>query len=549
MRWKAFLSPRPVTFHDGRMNPETDKANREIIDRLMQIPSPTLRDVSLAKIKIAGKYRLSAVPSNSELIRCLKPEEQGKMLKVLKRKLVRIASGIAVIAVMAKPWPCPHKEPCAYCPGGPSKGAPQSYTGHEPASMRGLQNNFDPYRQVRHRIEQLEAIGHVVDKVELIVMGGTFPAMPSDYQAHFIQRCLDAMTGRPSSCLEEAKSLAETSLIRNVGITVETRPDWAKEANVDRMLSMGVTRVEIGVQNIYDDIYERVNRGHTLKDVVEATRILKDCGLKVVYHMMPGLPGSSLERDLEAFKRIFADPLFKPDMLKIYPCLVIEGTKLYQWWKEGNYKPYTTDEAASLVAEIKKIVPEWIRIMRVQRDIPAYLITDGVKRSNLRELALDRLKEQGMRCRCIRCREAGHRWLKDGVKPDPENVQIRTTAYEASEGTELFISAEDLANDVLVGYVRLRLPSEKAYRPEISGANAVLIRELRVLGPLVPVGKHLRDAYQHKGLGALLLEKAEESSIERGAEKMLVTSALGTKRYYRRFGYTYDGPYMSKMLK
>ncbi|MEM2914459.1 MAG: tRNA uridine(34) 5-carboxymethylaminomethyl modification radical SAM/GNAT enzyme Elp3, partial [Candidatus Bathyarchaeia archaeon] len=241
------------------------------------------------------------------------------------------------VAVMTKPFPCPQKEACAYCPGGPLKGVPQSYTGHEPASMRGIQSNFDPYMQVKQRIIQLEAIGHAVDKVELIVMGGTFLGTAVTYQEYFIQRCLDAINDSISQSLEEAKKKAETSRIRNVGITVETRPDWSKETHVDHMLAMGVTRVEIGVQNIYDDIYEIVNRGHTIEDVIEATRILKDSGLKIVYHMMPGLPGSNFERDLEGFRRIFSDPCFKPDMLKIYPCLVIKDTKIYDWWRRGVY--------------------------------------------------------------------------------------------------------------------------------------------------------------------------------------------------------------------
>ncbi|MCD6469630.1 tRNA uridine(34) 5-carboxymethylaminomethyl modification radical SAM/GNAT enzyme Elp3 [Candidatus Bathyarchaeota archaeon] len=521
---------------------------REIIKYLMSIPNPSLKDVNVAKIRIAEKYGLSTIPSNSELIHCLKPEEKRRLLKVLRRKTVRTISGVTIVAAMTKPWPCPRKEPCAYCPGGPSYGVPQSYTGHEPAAMRGLQHDFDPYRQVKHRIKQLEAIGHTVDKVELIIMGGTFPAMPIDYQEYFIKECLDAITDVRSSSLEEAKRNAEVSRIRNVGITVETRPDWCKEPHVDRMLSFGVTRVELGVQNIYDDIYALVNRGHTVKDVIEATRILKDSGLKVVYHMMPGLPGSDFDRDLEAFRRIFSDPMFRPDMLKIYPCLVIKGTKLYDWWIKGLYRPYTTEEAAELIAEIKKMVPEWIRIMRIQRDIPAYLIEAGVKMSNLREIALKKLRAKGMRCRCIRCREVGHRWLKDHVKPDPENIKVLVRDYEASEGKEFFISVEDPINDVLIGYLRLRIPSSKAHRPEIANKKASIIRELRVLGPLVPVGKRSSEEYQHKGCGKLLLKKAEEISVEQDCKKILVTSALGTKRYYMRFGYSYDGPYMSKNL-
>jgi len=521
---------------------------REIIEYLMSIPNPSPRDVNVAKTRIAERYGLKEIPSNSEIIKQLKPEERGKLLKILKRKLVRSISGVTIIAVMTKPWPCPKEEPCAYCPGGPAFGSPQSYTGHEPAAMRGLQHGFDPYEQVRHRIEQLEAIGHIVDKVELIIMGGTFLSMPADYQEHFVQKCLDAITGFPSKSLREAKKNAEVSRIKNAGITIETRPDWCKKPHVDKMLSYGATRVEIGVQNIYDDIYRLVNRGHTVEDVIEATRIIKDSGLKIVYHMMPGLPGSNFDRDLEAFKRIFSDPRFRPDMLKIYPCLVIKGTKVYDWWVKGLYRPYTTEEAIKLIAEVKKIIPEWVRIMRIQRDVPAYLIEAGVKKSNLRELVLERLKEEGLRCRCIRCREVGHRWQKDHIKLEERNLRVLTRRYKASEGEEIFISLEDPVNDVLVGYLRVRLPSDKAHRPEIAGKNASLIRELRVLGPLVPVGRKAIEEYQHKGYGKLLLKGAEEISREYGCRKILVTSALGTKRYYMRFGYRYDGPYMSKKL-
>jgi len=525
------------------------EAYREIIQRLMKISNPTKDDINFIKVKVAGKHDLGKVPSNSELIRHLKPDEKDKLLPFLRRKIVRTISGVTVVAVMTKPWPCPQKNPCAYCPGGPPYGVPQSYTGHEPATMRGLQSGFDPYEQVRNRIEQLKAIGHMVDKVELVIMGGTFPGMPLDYQEHFVKRCLDAVAEKKTRYLEEAKKLADTSRTRNVGITVETRPDWAKEKQVDQMLSMGVTRVELGVQNVYDDIYELVERGHSVLDVVEATRILKDAGLKVAYHLMPGLPGSSFERDLEGFRRIFTDSRFKPDMIKIYPCLVLKGTKAYDWWRRGEYRPYTTEEAAQLILEVKKTVPPWIRIMRVQRDIPAYLIEAGVNRSNLRQLVLQRLREEGVRCRCIRCREVGHRWLKDKVKPDPNSIEIRTIKEKASEGDEVFISAEDLVNDVLVGYLRLRVPSEKAHRPEIVSETTGIVRELHVYGPLVPVGRHLAKAWQHKGYGGTLLSEAERISLEDyDRRKVVVTSALGTKQYYKRFGYNYEGPYVSKLL-
>ncbi|MCD6431944.1 tRNA uridine(34) 5-carboxymethylaminomethyl modification radical SAM/GNAT enzyme Elp3 [Candidatus Bathyarchaeota archaeon] len=523
---------------------------REVIESLMNLPSPSRDDVNRAKMRIAAKYRLGKVPSNSELIPLLKPDEKSKLLPLLRRKTTRTISGITVVAVMTKPYPCPQPEPCAYCPGGPPFGVPQSYTGFEPAAMRGLQNEFDPYLQVKNRIAQLKAIGHDVDKIELIVMGGTFPATPLSYQERFIQRCLDAITDTDSSSLEEAKRNAEKSRIRNVGITVETRPDWAKETHVDHMLSMGVTRVELGVQNPDDEIYRLVGRKHSVQDVIDATRIMKDAGLKIVYHLMPGLPGSNPEKDLQAFKEIFTNPAFKPDMIKIYPCLVLKGTKAYEWYVKGLYKPYTNEEAANLIVEVKKLVPPWVRIMRVQRDIPAPLIIAGVKQSNLRQLVQQRLKEQGLRCRCIRCREVGHRMLIDKVKPNPERVKILTTKYKASEGEEIFISAEDTENDVLIGYLRLRIPSEKAHRPEVKGQPCSIVRELHVYGLLVPVGKHLTNAWQHKGYGSILLSEAERVSREDyNLKKILVISALGTKQYYMRFGYNYDGPYMSKKLE
>jgi elongator complex protein 3 len=527
-----------------------DNAAREIINALMLLPSPTHDDVNRVKTQVAAKHQLERIHSNAEIINALKPKERLRLLQVLRRKTTRTISGVTVIAVMTKPQPCPQPEPCAYCPGGPAQGVPQSYTGYEPAAMRGSQNSYDPYLQVESRIEQLTAIGHRVDKVELIVMGGTFPATPPEYQAWFIQRSLDAITGEKSADLEEAKAHAETSRIRNVGITVETRPDWCKEPHVDAMLDMGVTRVEIGVQNPSNAIYRLAGRKHTVADVTEATRIAKDAGLKIVYHLMPGMPGSNPARDLAAFKQVFTDPAFKPDMIKIYPCLVMANTKAHDWYREGVYRPYSTEEATNLIAEVKKRLPSWVRVMRVQRDIPAGLIAAGVKKSNLRQLVQQKLAEHGDRCTCIRCREVGHRMAVDSVTPDLDKVQILTTCYEASEGEEIFISAEDPENNVLIGYLRLRVPSAKAHRPEIKAAPSAIVRELHVYGPLVPVGKHSTKAWQHKGYGAILLSEAERiARDDYDLRKLLVISALGTKQYYMRFGYEHDGVYVSKMLE
>ena len=523
---------------------------REIIDSLMSILRPTYDDVNRVKMRIAAKHQLKKVPSNSELIGLLGNKEREKLLPILKRKVTRTISGVTIVAVMTKPSPCPQSEPCAYCPGGPSVGAPQSYTGYEPAAMRGLQNNFNPYPQVTSRIRQLQAIGHTVDKVELIIMGGTFPATPLKYQRWFVKRCLDAITDKKSASLTEAKKNAETSETRNVGITLETRPDWAKEKHVNRMLDMGVTRVEMGVQNPDDAIYRLVGRKHTVLDVTEATRIMKDAGLKIVYHLMPGLPGSSPQKDLEGFKRVFSDSVFRPDMIKIYPCLVVKNTKIYRAYAKGKYKPYGTEEATDLTVEFKKIVPSWVRIMRIQRDIPAPLIVAGVKHSNLRQLVQQKLEAQNISCRCIRCREVGHRMQTANLRLAPSKVRILTTSYSASEGTEIFISAEEPESDTLIGYLRLRIPSEKASRPEIKAAPCSLVRELHVYGSLVPVGMHISRAWQHKGYGETLLVEAERITREGyNLKKILVISALGTKQYYKRFGYDYDGVYMSKALE
>jgi elongator complex protein 3 len=525
-----------------------EKAAREIINELLIQSSPTSETLHKIKTNVASKLKLDHTPSNAEIIRYLKPKEKSRLLKILKRKAIRSISGVSVIAIMTQPHSCPQTDPCAYCPGGPTQGAPQSYTGYEPAAMRGIQNNYDPYSQVKARIKQLEAIGHSVDKIELIIMGGTFPSTPIDYQKNFVQRALDAITDLPSKTLNEAKKNAENSFRRNVGITVETRPDWCKILHVDGMLEMGVTRIELGVQNPSDKIYKLVGRNHTVFDVKEATRIAKDAGLKIVYHLMPGMPGSSPQKDLKFFNRIFSEADFRPDMIKIYPCLVIKGTKTHKWYLQGKYKPYTTEEAANLIAKIKQTIPPWVRIMRVQRDIPAGLIVAGVKKSNLRQIVQQKMQLNKHFCKCIRCREVGHRETINKIKPSIHEIQTTTINYRASEGKEFFISIEDLKNRILIGYLRLRIPSNKTHRPEITSSSAI-VRELHVYGPLVPVGVHKTMAWQHKGFGSILLSEAERIAKEdHDLKKILVISALGTKQYYLRFDYKRDGAYVSKNL-
>ncbi len=516
------------------------RACRVIIHRLLTDPV-SHKQIDHLKKQASSEYALSSLPSNSMILAAATSEELSSLRPMLQVKPVRSASGINIIAVMSAPSPCPHGN-CVFCPS--LKGVPNSYTGSEPSTMRGIQNEFDPYQQVSRRLQQLLEIGHSGSKVEIIIQGGTFPATPLHYQRNFVRQCLNALTGSDSATLMEAKKQAEISTIKNVGITFETRPDYAKQDHVDRMLEMGVTKVEIGVQSIYDDVYRLVKRGHSIQDVIESTRILKDTGLKVCYHMMPGLPGSDYHRDVDCFQELFTNPDFKPDMLKIYPCLVVKGSTLYDWWKCGKYTPYTTQEATDLLCEVKQNIPFWVRIMRIQRDIPSQLIEAGVKKSNLRQIVLDQLHTQGKRCRCIRCREVGLQHTQEKLAP-----RLTIDQYEASEGDELFISIQDLTSDVLIGYLRLRIPSEKNQRPEILTGKTALIREIHIYGPQVPVGKHRLTAWQHKGYGAQLIQTAENvAQNEYDLGRLNVISALGTRNYFRQLGYHINGPYMTKSL-
>ncbi|MEM2584595.1 MAG: tRNA uridine(34) 5-carboxymethylaminomethyl modification radical SAM/GNAT enzyme Elp3 [Thermoproteota archaeon] len=518
-------------------------ACREIARILASEKNVDSKVVHRVKLTVSSRFGLPTVPSNSDVLASAPKELREKLRSILTVKPARSLSGVVVIAAMAMPMPCPHGR-CLYCPGGPSVSTPQSYTGLEPAAMRAIRNNYDPFKQVSERIRQLEATGHFVQKAELIIMGGTFPAAPLDYQRAFVKGCFDALNSFISKSLEEAHRLNESSDIRCVGLTVETRPDYCREKHVDNMLSMGVTRVEIGVQTLRDDVLEKVERGHRVEDTVKAFRIAKDAGLKIVAHMMPGLPGMSVEDSLEDFRKLYFDVKFRPDMIKIYPTLVVEGTKLYEAWKKGGYKPLEDEEAAGLVAKILEITPPWVRVMRVQRDIPAHAIAAGVKKSNLRELAHNILESWGLKCRCVRCREAGF----SKVKVDPRNVELVVRKYEASGGIEYFLSFEDLENDVLLAYLRLRKPSPRAHRKEVNEAPSMIVRELKALGRAIPLGARWSDSWQHRGLGTRLMEEAENIAAENGARKMLVISAVGVREYYRRLGYSFDGTYMVKNL-
>ncbi len=518
----------------------------EIIDKIRAGEITSKDEIHRMKVTLCKKYKMDRLPSDVDILEHVSPELYDELEPYLRLKPVRTTSGVAVVAVMTSPEDCPHGK-CVYCPGGKDKGTAQSYTGAEPAALRASANDFDPYDQTKSRLEQLATIGHPTDKVDLIVMGGTFSARDWDYQMWFVKRCFDAMNRTETSSLEDAQSLNEFAPSRCIGLTMETRPDWSREDHVDRMLTLGTTRVELGVQSTYDEVLLDIDRGHTVEDSKLATRIAKDAGLKVCYHMMPGLPGSSPDMDIESFRTLFKDPDFRPDMLKIYPCLVVEGTKLHKLWKEGGYKPYSTKECADIIARIKEFIPEWVRIQRIQRDIPVKLIEDGVDKSNLRQIVQNNLKELGKSCNCIRCREVGISTLK-GENVDLDSITFKHLSYPASHGKEHFLTYQDKMG-ILIAYCRLREPSQTSHRAEISPEPCMIVRELKVAGDMVPIGKSALFKWQHKGYGAKLLKNCENMALEAQIGRILVTSGVGTRDYYRKFGYERTGPYMVKTLK
>lgn len=513
------------------------------------------KDINLNKVKTktSAKYGLEAQPRLVDIIAAVPPQYRRALVPKLKAKPIRTASGIAVVAVMCKPHRCPHisftGNICVYCPGGPDSDfeySTQSYTGYEPTSMRAIRARYDPYLQTRHRVEQLKQLGHSVDKVEFIVMGGTFMALPEEYRDFFIRNLHDALSGHTSNNVAEAVRYSERSNTKCVGITIETRPDYCLKRHLSDMLGYGCTRLEIGVQSVYEDVARDTNRGHTVRAVCESFHLSKDAGFKVVAHMMPDLPNVGMERDVEQFIEFFENPAFRPDGLKLYPTLVIRGTGLYELWKTGRYKSYTPSALVDLVARILALVPPWTRVYRVQRDIPMPLVSSGVEHGNLRELALARMKDMGTECRDVRTREVGIQEIHHKVRP--YQVELVRRDYVANGGWETFLSYEDPEQDILIGLLRLRRCSPQSFRAELKGGVSI-VRELHVYGSVVPVSSRDPSKFQHQGFGMMLMEEAERiARDEHGSSKLAVISGVGTRNYYRKMGYELEGPYMVKDL-
>ena len=535
----------------------------------------TKREIAKIKHKLCKKYKLGKVPTDIQIL-LHAPKSKLKRLKSLVTKPVRTISGVSPIALMTAPFACPHGK-CIYCTGGICSefgNVPQSYTGMEPSAMRGARNKYDPYLITFNRLEQYIAAGHLPEKCEVIIQGGTFPSFPKEYKEDFIYFMYKALNDfgqmffpdneldidfyreffempgelgekkrveriqkrtlaekeKNVKNLEHEKKRNENSKIRCVALCIETRPDYCYEKEINEMLQFGTTRIELGVQTLNEKVLEKIARGHGIDEIYKATKLAKDALLKIGYHMMPGLPGSSEREDVDMFKKLFTDPRLMPDSLKIYPTIVMKGTQLYDMWKKGEYKPLDTEKAADLIVKAKKFIPKWCRVMRVQRDIPRQAISAGVNMTNLRQLVEKKMIDKGLKCKCVRCREP------KAKKIDFKNVKFNRIDYDASSGKEIFLSFDDMENDLLLGFCRLRIIDKEAG-----------IRELHVYGEAAEIGK--KGEIQHKGLGKRLLAEAERIAKEEfGCKKVKVISGVGVREYYYKQGYIFDKPYVSKKL-
>lgn len=560
----------------------------EFIDAIIALAQKKLtKDAFMKeKMKLVRSFGLDHVPSDIEILTYLNHEQLELTRDLLLTKPIRTGSGVTVVAVMTKPLRCPHGK-CTYCPGGPGSffgDVPQSYTGNEPATMRGIRARYDIYVQIFNRLEQYLVSGHNPEKVELILMGGTFTSYDRIYQDEVVHDIYQAMNDfsemfyengvfkfddfkrfyelpgsihdnerttrlqkkifdnkqnsyRYAKSIQELQTENERSAIRCIGFTIETRPSHAKVAEANLMLEQGCTRVELGVQTTFDDVLKKTHRDHTLQDTMDAIADLRDLGFKLNFHVMLGMPLMNPSRDIEAAHRLFDDPAFRPDMIKLYPCMVMPGTPLYYDFKAGSYTPYSTQQAADVICDIKRFLPKYVRVMRVQRDIPTKVTTAGVGQTNLRQVVAETCERNGVVCKCIRCREVR------GRRVDRETLSV--LSFDASGGKEFFISFEDPETDALLGFCRMRFPGRQL-RQEITSSSAI-IRELHVYGTATGIGNE--GPVQHKGLGRLLMEAAEKIAVEQGKTKMLVISGIGVREYYERLGYAHDGPYMSKKLQ
>jgi len=552
------------------------------IKELLKNRIKTQVDLAFFKRKIAKKYRISC-PNNikllkayHELLKMKRVKKSEKIENLLMTRPIRSLSGIVNVSVLTKPYPCPGK--CIYCPL--EKGMPKSYLSGEPAAERAKRLKFNPYLQVEKRIEMLENEGHPTDKIDLRIIGGTWSHYPEKYQEWFVKECFKSCNefnrtkkskiknpykAEPSGFrqksklqikiqkLEKIQKRNEKAKSRITGISVETRPDFINERGVKFMRELGITRVELGVQSVFDDVLKLNLRGHGVREIILATKILKDAGFKICYQVMPNLLGSDLERDEKMFKGLFSNSNFSPDYLKIYPCALLKETPLYKWYLKGKYKPYSKEELIDLTKKIKLKIPYYVRIQRITRDIPSqYIIEGGAKISNLRQIVQEEMKNEGLKCKCIRCRE-----VREDYNPK-EKIYLFREDYEASQGKEIFLSFENKTRRKLFSFLRLRIPLKGHNRVTtvtkvcpilLVLKNAALIREIQTFGEVVPPHQIWWGAPQHRGFGKKLIKEAEKIvKKEFGLKKIAVISGIGVRNYFSKLKYELRETYMIKKI-
>ena len=514
----------------------------------------TLRSYPLRGGGYLNKSMLVAM--YNEMVAAGEIHEDARLLERIRMKPMRTLSGVTTVTVLTKPYPCPGK--CIFCPTDVRM--PKSYLPDEPGAMRGLEHEFDPYAQVRSRIEQLESVGHPTDKIELLILGGTWSSYRRDYQEWFIKRCFDAMNtsrGDTENAEKEKISLSaphdsmaeldkvhtinETTHHRNVGLVIETRPDEITPKELQWLRHLGVTKVQMGAQSLDDHILEINKRGHDVECTRRATALLRAAGFKIVLHWMPNLLGATPQSDREDFARLWND--FCPDEIKIYPNQLLANAELYEYWQRGEFQPYTTQELIDLIADIKPTIPRYCRVNRVIRDIPSTNVVEGNRRTSLRQDVHNEMQRRGTHCECVRCREVR------GKPVQPELLKLEDMVYQAGAAEEHFISYVT-PDDKLAGFIRLSLPGTDSPQTGMADLDgAALIREVHVYGQSLPVGAEKHGAAQHAGLGTRLLEKAESIAKANGFNRMAVISAVGTRGYYLERGFERGESYLTKNLK
>ena len=471
-------------------------------------------------------------------------EDDPVLLAKIRMKPIRTLSGVTTITVLTKPHPCPGE--CIFCPS--EEGLPQSYLSDEPGARRGVEHAFDPFTQVSSRLKALHEVGHPTDKIELLILGGSWTAYPPSYREWFIRRCFEALNQEnPNDDIGEV-SLADVQKTnsqarhRNVGLVVETRPDLITIENLVEMRRQGVTKMQLGIQSMDDRILQLNKRGHSAEEAEEAIRLVRAAGYKVVVHWMPNLLGATPQSDREDFARLWREGGVNPDEMKIYPCQLLRNAELYQYWERGEYQPYEEQELIDLLADIKPTVPRFCRINRVIRDIPSNHVVEGNRNTSLRQDVAQEMKKRGSSCQCIRCRE-----IRKG-KIDDRNLVLDDQVYKAGWAEEHFLSY-NTQDDHILGFLRLSLPSANHFFPVEELQDAAIIREVHVYGQSVELGGESSGSVQHRGLGSSLIEKAAEIALSNGYRKLTVISAVGTREYYAARGFTLTDLYMVRDLR